>query len=66
MIIFNIVSSGYSSSMYDSYWEYNSLLRVMVNVMIDIVQSSSSSNGCSSILYDTIANQWMITIIIDT
>ena len=58
MIIFTIVSSSsYSSSrsMYDSYWEYNSLLRVMVNVMIAIVQSSSS-NGCSSILYDTIAD----------
>ena len=57
MIIFTIVSSSSysSSSMDDSYWEYNSLLRVMVNVMIDIVQYSSS-NGCiSSILYDAIA-----------
>ena len=55
MIIFTIVSiSSYSSrSMYDSYCEYISLLRVMVNVMIDIVISSS---GCSSILYDAIVD----------
>ena len=52
MIIFTIVSSSSysSSSMYDSYCEYNSLLRVMVNVMIDIVQYSSC-NRCSVVYY---------------
>ena len=59
MIIFTTVSSSsyICRGIYDSYWEYNSLLRLMENVMIDIVQSSSS-NWCSSRLYDTIADYW--------